>query len=347
MVYDNADRLSVAIDPEARRVRKVYDLAGQMLQEVRADASPLQQVYAERSYTANGKEAWIKDAKGNQTTYTYDAFDRLKRTTFPDATYEELAYDVMGNVLSKLTRGGPLIQNTYDTLDRMVTHLVPQPAGNPAILTSTIYDLAGRTTQISDNAGHILAYAFDTAKRPQSVTQTAPGVAGTRTVSYQLDAASNKTRATWADGYYVQYAFDALGRMTTATENGTFLLATYVWDPLSRRTSLVYGNGASKAYAYTSQGDMTSLGHTLTGTSATYTNTFTKAHQLASEAASNTAWQYVPSAFQTTAYSAANALNQYVNVTVGANPAATMAYDANGNLTGDGVWTFTKEMGSG
>ncbi len=66
--YDAADRLSVSIDAENRRVRKVYDLAGQVLQELRADASPLAQVYAEYGYTANGRQAFVKDAKGNQTS---------------------------------------------------------------------------------------------------------------------------------------------------------------------------------------------------------------------------------------------------------------------------------------
>ncbi len=340
MLYDAVDRPLVTIDPESRRVRKVYDLAGQTLQEIRGDASPLQQVYAERSYTPNGKEAWIKDAKGNQTTYGYDPFDRLERTTFPDGTYEQLSYDVMGNVVSKLTRGGQLIVNTYDTLDRMVTHLVPQPTPNPAILTTTTYDLAGRTTSISDNTGHSLTYGFDTAKRPTSVAQAAPTFTGTRVVSYVLDPNGNKTRTNWADGYYVAYQFDALNRMTTASENGTFLLATYIYDTLGRRTSLVYGNGASQGYTYTTQGDMLTLASTLTGTANTYTNTFTKAHQLASEVASNAAWSYAPATFQTTSYSAANNLNQYVTVTVGANPTVTMSYDANGNLTGDGTWTF-------
>jgi RHS repeat-associated protein len=59
-----------------------------------------------------------------------------------------------------------------------------------------------------------------------------------------------------------------------------------------------------------------------------------------SEGASNAAWQYIPAAFQTTNYAAANPLNQYVNITVGANPTQTLGYDANGNLTSDGVWTF-------
>jgi hypothetical protein len=116
--------------------------------------------------------------------------------------------------------------------------------------------------------------------------------------------------------------FDQLNRVTTASENGTFVLATYIYDALGRRTNLVTGNGASQAYAYTTQGDMLSLAHTLTGASNTYTNSFTKAHQLARKPRRTRA--YVPAAFQTTAYSAANNLNQYVNVTVGAAPTATM-----------------------
>jgi hypothetical protein len=85
---------------------------------------------------------------------------------------------------------------------------------------------------------------------------------------------------------------------------------------------------------------MLTLANTMTGASNTYTATYTKAHQIASENASNAAWQHLPAVFQTTNYSAANNLNQYVNVTVGANPTQTLGYDANGNLTDDGVWTF-------
>ncbi len=338
--YDAANRLVFTIDPEARQTKKIYDAASQVIEERRGVGTPDEQAYATFAYTLNGKQSWIKDAKLNQTSYTYDGYDRLTLTTFPDATHEDLVYNVTDKVTSKLTRGGQQIVNTYDALDREVTHLVPQPGAAPAILTTTTYDLASRVTSKSDNTGHSLTYAFDTAKRPISVTQAAPTFAGTRVVSYLLDLAGNKTRTTWADGYYVQYAYDALNRMTTATENGTFLLSTYIYDTLSRRTSLIYGNGASQGYTYSTQGDLVTLASTLTGASNTYTNTFSLAHQLASEAASNAAWQYVPAAFQTTNYAAANNLNQYVNITVGLNPTVTMAYDANGNLTGDGVWTF-------
>jgi len=68
--------------------------------------------------------------------------------------------------------------------------------------------------------------------------------------------------------------------MTTATESGTFVLATYLYDPLSRGTNLVYGNGATKAYTYTTQGDLLTLAHAMTGASSTYTNSFTKVRHL-------------------------------------------------------------------
>jgi RHS repeat-associated protein len=193
----------------------------------------------------------------------------------------------------------------------------------------------------SDSSGDTLASTYDTAKRVVSVAQTFAGLSGAWTLAYDYDKAGNKTRVTHPDGFYVQYAYDALNRMTTAMENGSIVLATYIYDPLSRRTSLVTGNGAIQNYAYTTAGDLTALEHKVGATPLnTFTHTFTKAHQIASESATNAAWLYAPPALGTTAYSAANTLNQYVSVTPPGAAPVSIAYDANGNLTGDGTWTF-------
>ncbi len=80
--------------------------------------------------------------------------------------------------------------------------------------------------------------------------------------------------------------------------------------------------------------------HTLSGTANTWTLGYSKAHQLVSEAASNAAWGHVASVDETTSYGAANNLNQYVTVSQGASPSVTLTHDANGNLTGEGTWTF-------
>ena len=95
-------------------------------------------------------------------------------------------------------------------------------------------------------------------------------------------------------------------------------------DSLSRRTNLVYGNGTTQAMSYSPGSDLLTLAHGLSGTGATYTNTYTRAHQLLTEVASNASWQYLPALFETTTYGAANAMNQYVVVTQGANPTVTL-----------------------
>jgi YD repeat-containing protein len=109
---------------------------------------------------------------------------------------------------------------------------------------------------------------------------------------------------------------------------------------LSRRTSLVYGIGPTQSHAWAQAGDLTGHTHTLSGTANTWTLGHSKAHQLVSEAASNAAWGHVASVDETTSYGAANNLNQYVTVTQGASPSVTLTHDANGNLTGEGTWTF-------
>ncbi len=128
--------------------------------------------------------------------------------------------------------------------------------------------------------------------------------------------------------------------MTVVRENGTFVLASDVHDPLSRRASLVYGTGTTQSYAWSQAGDLTRHTHTLSGTANTWTLGYSKAHQLVSEAASNAAWGHVASVDETTSYGAANNLNQYVTVTQGASPAVTLTHDGNGNLTGEGMWAF-------
>jgi YD repeat-containing protein len=319
--YDAANRLTYTTDPELRRTLKVYNAASEVIEDRRGIGTPNEQAYATFTYTLNGKQATIKDAREQpDQLITYDGLDRPKITTMPDSSFEEvILYDNVDNVRQKSTRRGQVIVNTYDDLNRLATHSVPQFVGSPVVTTYT-YDLAGRTLTVYDTAGQGLTYGLDSAKRVKSVAQSAPNITGTRTVSYVLDKAGNKLRANWPDSYYVTYQFDDINRMTTVTENGTFVLAAYVWDPLSRRASLAYGNDTTQSFSYSKAGDLETHTHTLSGTSNTWTNSYTKAHQLLSEAASNAAWVFQPAVNETTSYGQANNLNQYVNVTHAANP---------------------------
>jgi RHS repeat-associated protein len=121
----------------------------------------------------------------------------------------------------------------------------------------------------------------------------------------------------------------------------TSYLATYSYDDFSRRTNLAYANGATQAYTYTVAGDLLTLANTLNGASSniSYALGYTNAHELTSEGYSNAAYEAQPTN-GTDTFGAVNSLNQYPSVTLAGQSAATLTYDANGNLTSDGTWTY-------
>jgi YD repeat-containing protein len=160
----------------------------------------------------------------------------------------------------------------------------------------------------------------------------------------------------WPDGYYASYGFDSMDRVAWVAASGS-TLASYTYDPYSRRTNLAYLNGASIAYTYSPGSDLLTLtdGFVTTTKNAVYTLGYTNAHQLQSEEVSNPATYDFgpPNTTGTTSYAAVNALNQYPSVTPmgGSSPpnsgtncqgsAQAMSYDCNGNLTFDGVNTYS------
>ena len=91
------------------------------------------------TYTADGRPATVTDGNDNVTTYTYDDFDRLVRTTYPDTTYEELTLDDAGRVTAVLTRGSQTISLGYDDLDRLTSRTIPDHGSE-----TFTYDLVDR-----------------------------------------------------------------------------------------------------------------------------------------------------------------------------------------------------------
>ena len=296
----------------------------------------------------DGDKLSVYDADGptHVTTYAYDLFNRLLTTTYPDSTSdkETLSYDANSNILTRIDRANQTFGYTYDVLNRKLTEVVPAYGSVAANTITTAYDLGGRVDQVSDTLGNIDALTYDTAGRKHIVTTTIPGLSGALATTYTLDANSNRTTLAWPDGYSATYSFDTLNRMHVVTDSTSATLATYTYDPYSRPTNLGYGNGASIAYTYTPGSDLLTLtdGFVTTTKNSGYTLGYTNAHQLASEVYSNSTYDFgPPSTTGTASYTAANVLNQYPGVTPLGGTAQSLTYDANANLTFDGVLTYT------
>ncbi|MBL8537378.1 MAG: hypothetical protein JNM59_08230 [Hyphomonadaceae bacterium] len=340
-----------------RITRTDYDAEGQVLRERRAYATPLAQIYAARTWTANGQLDTVMDANNNLSNLDYDGFDRLRRLYFPSPTlgaqtasttdYEEYGYDSNDNRVSLRLRSSESIGYTYDALNREI--LKDIPGGTAADVTSR-YDLAGRRTfarfsttltpssdcTATGNPG--IDYCYDAVGRLQYETSYG------RRLQFQYDQASNRTRITHPDANYFQYTYDALNRADQVQLNGSAsglsLVGDYAYDPMSRRTGLTRGNGASTTYGYTQASRLTSFAHNLEGSTTTNDANWTYAYNVAGQVTSRTLVQVyertVPALSQS--YTR-NGLNQYTNVA-----GTAFTHDARGNLTRDATRSFCYDL---
>ncbi|RLD01051.1 MAG: hypothetical protein DRI32_09660, partial [Chloroflexi bacterium] len=318
--YDQAERLWKLTDAENNTTEYLYDAANRIYRVIDA----LGNISEEYTYTPNGQKNSLWDANSNPTLYEYDDFDRLFKTIYPDASYEQYAYDSAGNLIQKQTRAGQMINYTFDPLNRLETKILPGPE---TILYN--YDLTGGLKNIIDSSG-IISHAYDSAGRLETVTYP-----DAKTVQYAYDNAGNRTRLTYPDGYYITYSHDALNRLTDVYEGDAALLAHYEHDALSRRTALTYGNGASTAYNYEIDDDLSSLLLQFNASNPTLTYAYDNAGNRQNFTTDDDRFMYNPLAAVNHACPVNN-LNQCTSVN-----GAVFGYDPNGSLTSDGVNSYT------
>ncbi|CAG4920186.1 hypothetical protein R69919_04791 [Paraburkholderia gardini] len=108
---------------------------------------------------------------------------------------------------------------------------------------------------------------------------------------------------------------------------------------LNRRTQVDLGNGTRTELAYDSQGWLQSLNHRFTSSTEDWLSSFTRdlLGNIRQTSVTNSRYAWTPAV--STAVYTANALNRYT-----ATAGRAVTYDRNGNLTGDGVWTYGYDL---
>jgi len=227
---------------------------------------------------------------------------------------------------------------TYDALNRLATRAVPANADAAAVTYTTGYDLVGRVLRLrqSTDAADV-QYEYDRAGR--MTREIRPDG---RQIDYRRDADGNMTRLTWpteaGNAFEAAYVYDALGRVTAIHEGADATaprLALYGYDTASRRLSLERGNTTRTAWGWRPDGRVQTLTHSFGGgASIAFTYLYNREGGLSGRLLNDTTYQAEPAVQASTAYTA-NGLNQYSAIA-----AASLAYDANGNLTSDGTVTY-------
>jgi RHS repeat-associated protein len=356
LTYDDAGRhqdVAQTVEGVARVTRKVYDISGRLTQVRSAVGTPLEQATVSYTYDPDGSILTQSDAKGNTTSYCYDGFGRLIEARYPSTAtpgtspscaaappgtltgnYEAFGYDPAGNVVSTVLRDGRTVNFQYDAINRVKYRDMPEADRD----ITYGYDLAGRMTSASlpgTNAGLSVSWNHD--KLGRIVTTTSNG----RALNYSYAPGQVSTALTWPDGQSATFHSDAQGRMTRIyglPAAGSPLLATYVYDQLSRPTAIQRGNAAtSTSFGYDAQKRLLSLTHDFAPPSADagFAYTYNEAGQLKTRTRDNDLFAWTGAVNASRTYQA-DGRNQYI-VAGGQTP----TYDGRGNLTGDGSSTYT------
>ena len=207
------------------------------------------------------------------------------------------------------------------------------PPGKSAPPPPNTYDAANRLTQVADSVSGTITRQYDI--RFDTLTQeVTPLAAVTATVNYQYDTVGRRSQMQVVGQTAVTYGYDNADRLTGVTQGGNALGFTY--DAAGRRTLATLPNLVTIDYGYDDANELTSLTYKRSG--ATLQN-LTYGYDLAGRritVGGTAARINLPPALASATYDANNRLANWAGV--------AQSYDFNGNLTNDGVNTYTWDV---
>ena len=192
----------------------------------------------------------VTDPAGHTVTYLLDDFDRVKRATYPDSTYEEITYDRLdvGDVRDRLGRNTQFFRNgvrqvtdIIDPLNRLTHynwcscgHLtsLSQQNGTVSQTTSWDYDVQGRIITKTYPNNHTVGYSYEPdSGRLQWVRDAKQQYTN---YTYFIDGSVDQITYTGPSGSVatpsVSFTYDTLGRMDTMTDGLGAAGTTFIYD---------------------------------------------------------------------------------------------------------------------
>jgi RHS repeat-associated protein len=272
------------------------------------------------TYDANNNLLSLTDPRGKVISYMYDSQDRAATRTDPLLHFESYQYDLDGNIHEVIDRKGQVTSYAYDPLNRLslVTYTDSATVGYT-------YDAANRVTQIVDSVSGTISYGYDNLDRLTSET-TSLGAIG-----YAYDSGGRLTSLTVPGQSVVNYAYDNANRLTQITQGSNTV--SFAYDHAGRTTSQTLSNGVVTEYSYDDASHLTAITYKKSGV---VLGNLTYGYDAAGRRirlGGSYARTVLPTIVATTSYNDANRQTSFGG--------QSQSYDLNGNLTSDGVNSYT------
>ena len=212
-------------------------------------------MYASTQFMYNniGQLVSMTDAENHTTSYFYESFFGLTRTTYPDLTYEEYGYDTIGNITSVRDCNGQVTNYIYDSMYRLTQIHYPDQSS-----VSYTYDIHNNRISMQDNSpytGDHTDYSYDQWDRLTSETRYI--LEDSFSLSFEYDIANRLTALVYPDDTRIVYLYDDLGRMIEVKrfvdgQNDEILMDEIRYDEENLLSQFNYGNNLQSSFSYDS-----------------------------------------------------------------------------------------------
>ena len=294
------------------------------------------------SYDVLGNLRFVTDAKGNQTEMHYDSLGRKDYMVDPDLGRWVYTYDANGNLRSQVDAKGQSIFFTYDALNRVTFKDYPSIGVHVATYT---YDEAwsenaiGRLTTQADEESSTKNY-YDPVGRLKKATKH---LDRDYTMQYTYDYLGRFKTITYPepDNDIIQYTYNTGGYLWQVLNSNGANYATYTdYNAFGQPGTVTFGNGVSTTYTYRLENNrLSTLLTTTNGTHAVLDLSYGYDNVGNITNLTDNTVRSFPAAH-------ADELGSFDYGYGGSKPHAvahnlvtgvTYTYDANGNMTNDGV----------
>jgi RHS repeat-associated protein len=212
-------------------------------------------------YAANGDLLRMVDQHGFATTIQYDTYGNpaaiTRQTDGQTTVVDHQTYDDRSRLLTSDGTLAPLVENTYDGLDRVVTQTVTDPTAIRETLTTVLTYLPEGQVETVMQSGGAQQFnkrnTYDGLNRLITVLET-PNNAGPFTLHYGYDANSNLLTETDRRGVTTTRTYDELNFPRSEILSGPFgqtvAVMTAVNDRVGNplRVTNVYGQESTYEY---------------------------------------------------------------------------------------------------
>ena len=194
----------------------------------------------------------ITPPHGLTTDYDVDAFGQVIQTSSPDTGVSKYTYDLAGNLVSKTDARGVTLTYIYDASNRLIKINRPNGTNSSFEWDTGSYGI-GRLSAFSDEAGKTNIEYSTYGERIKVHTRFFLSSPWTSTVAYAYYPGGGTKRIDYPSGMLVEYTRDS-GRASAVSINGVSALGGIDYFPFSSMpTKWTWGNKNTHSITFNTQ----------------------------------------------------------------------------------------------